>query len=67
MPNTRTKINVHLGLTSHVYYPPDCTYAQPDWQLGVSIRIFEMVRLSANVTRFFFNCCYPWVFIQVYR
>ncbi len=40
MPNTRTQTNMHLGLTTRIYYPPDCTHTQSNWQLEVLVRIY---------------------------
>ncbi len=42
MPNTRTQTNMHSGLTSCVYYMPDRTYAQLNWQLGVSVLMYSL-------------------------
>ncbi len=41
MPNVRAHTNMHSGLTLHVYYTLDRTYAQPNWQLGVLVRMYR--------------------------
>ncbi len=50
MPNTRTQTNMHSGLTTCVYYMPDRTNAQPNWQLGVSVRMLNST-LKALITK----------------